>query len=287
MAIDRRLRWVQAREREDDRTGDRDVGKAGGVRKLKQAGLIEETAVTIARSEHPTEISIVQIIEKISQTPSLTQESIGVLERLVALQERRDDRDRKEKFFEALKRVQEKAPRVTKYGLMDRGPGKGTIAFAKREDIDAVMRPIYQAEGFSVNWDAPRSETLIRVVGRFTAFGHTEEREWSCSPDTSGGKQNPQAAGSTVSYGQRYISIMMWDIITEDQDTNGGTRASTSPILQKQADEISTALDDLGAKVGTQQRAAFQKTFGVSKVEEIKQSQLDEVWNRIRNRQKA
>jgi len=86
---------------------------------------------------------------------------------------------------------------------MDRGVGKGQIHYARREDIDLMLRPIYQAEGFTVTWNAPINDNRIQVVGSFTAFGHTETREWSCSPDTSGGKQNPQAAGSTISYGQR------------------------------------------------------------------------------------
>lgn len=238
-------------------------------------------APVVARQEAPGEVSIVQIIEKISSTPNLTLESIGVLERLVALQERRDEQQRRERFFEALKRVQEKAPRITKHGLMDRGAGKGQIAFAKREDIDLVMRPIYQAEGFSVNWDSPMVDGKIRVVGRFTAFGHTEEREWWCAPDGSGGKQGPQAAGSTVSYGQRYISIMFWDVITEGEDTNGGSPKDATPISQAQADEITTLLGDLGAGPGTERRKRFYKTYGVQKIEDLRVSQLKDVYARI------
>lgn len=240
----------------------------------------------IAKHESPGEVSIVQIIEKLANTPNLSMESVAALTQLVALQDKREDRERRERFFEALKRVQEQAPRITKYGLMDRGAGKGQIKYAKREDIDAVMRPIYQKEGFSVNWDSPMVDGKIRVVGRFTAHGHTEEREWWCSPDASGGKQGPQASGSTVSYGQRYISIMFWDVVTEDEDLNGGKREGAEPISQAQADEVATALLDLGAGPGTQQRAAFQKAFGVSKIEELRASQLDEVWARI-NKRKA
>lgn len=233
------------------------------------------------------EVSIVSIIEKLAQTPNLTTESVAALTQLCALQDKREDRQRRELFFDALKRVQEQAPRITKHGLMDRGAGKGQIKFAKREDIDAVMRPIYQREGFSVNWDSPMVDGKVRVVGRFTAFGHTEEREWWCAPDGSGGKQGPQAAGSTVSYGQRYISVMFWDVITEDEDINGAKPEEVKAITQSEADDITTALDDLGARSGTQQRTAFYKTFGISKIEDLKRSQFDEVWARINTRRKA
>lgn len=243
-----------------------------------------ETAVATTGTP---EVNILQIIEKMAQTPNLTTESVAALTQLVALQDRREAQQRRERFFEALARVQAKAPRIPKHGLMDRGAGKGQIKYAKREDIDAVMRPIYKDEGFSVNWDSPMVEGKIRVIGRFTAFGHTEEREWWCLPDGSGGKQGPQAAGSTVSYGQRYVSIMFWDIITEDEDANGARRESVQVITQAEADDIATALDDLGARAGTQQRAAFYKTFGISKIEDLKRSQFDEVWARINTRRKA
>lgn len=197
--------------------------------------------------------------------------------KVMEMLERRDALQRKDKFFEALARVQAKAPRITKHGLMDRGAGKGQIPFAKREDIDAVMRPIYQAEGFSVNWDSPRTESLIRVIGRFTAFGHTEQREWSCSPDTSGGKQNPQAAGSTVSYGQRYISIMMWDVITEGDDKNGARTEDIEPITQHQADDIRTRMNDLPQRQPGALLGKLCGKYGVERPESLRVAQFKAV----------
>lgn len=230
-----------------------------------------ETAVAQAA---PT---IIEIINKLTDSPNLSLEAVQALTQLVQLQRESEAQRRKELFFEALARVQAKAQRIKKDGLMDRGPGKGQIAYAKREDIDAVMRPIYQGEGFSVNWDAPMNDGRIRVIGRFTAHGHTEEREWSCLPDSSGGKQNPQATGSTVSYGQRYISIMFWDIITEDADTNGAKTADVTPITQHQADDIRTRLGDAKQKTPGHLLKALCSKYGVSRPEDIRVSQYDAV----------
>jgi len=221
--------------------------------------------------------SVTDIIGKLAMMPTLTLEQVAIVERLVVVQERQDAQRRKEAFFAALARVQAKAPRVRQNGTMDRGPGKGSIPYAKMEDIDAVMRPIYQSEGFTVTWDFPRSESLIRVIGRFSAHGHTEEREWSCSPDTSGGKQNPQAAGSTDSYGMRYVSKAFWNVIEEGKDTNGQyDPAKVTFISAEQAREIQKALEETASNVG-----AFLKLYGVSYITDIKQSQVDDVWKRI------
>lgn len=203
------------------------------------------------------------------------------VERILLMLERQEGRERKDRFFEALAKVQKSMPRIRKNGMMDRGQNKGQIAYAKREDIDAVVRPLYEAEGFSVNWDAPRGDGMIRVVGRFTAFGHTEEREWSCSADTSGGKQNPQAAGSTISYGQRYLTKMFWNIIEEGEDTNGAPPAAVENITQAEADTMRSKLEELNANI-----PVFLKLFDVAKIEDLKQSQVADAWAKIEQKRR-
>ena len=197
------------------------------------------------------------------------------LEKIMAMLERQEAQARKDNFFAALARVQKAAPRVKKNGLMDRGPGKGQIPYAKLEDIDAVMRPIYEAEGFSVNWDAPMTDSRIQVIGRFTACGHTEERQWSCLPDSSGGKQNPQAAGSTVAYGRRYISVMFWNIIEEGLDTNGAKTDDVTPITENQALDIRTRLGDLPQKTPGLFLDRLCRKYQVSRIEDLRASQYD------------
>ncbi len=170
------------------------------------------------------------------------------LERLMALMERKEAQSRKEAYDAALLRVQMKAPRIAQHGLMDRGAG-GKIPYAKREDIDAVMRPIYQAEGFTVTWTGPTGDDgKIHVIGKFSAHGHSETHEWICGPDASGGKTGPQAVSSTISYGKRQISKMVWDIIEEGLDKNGAKREDVEPISQNQADDIRTRMNTEGSR---------------------------------------
>jgi hypothetical protein len=201
---------------------------------------------------------------------------VDKLERLVALQERREEQTRKEAFEAALLRVQMKAPRILQNGMMDRGSG-GKIPYAKREDIDAVMRPLYQAEGFTVTWDGPLSAdgSRINVTGRFTCGGHTEERVWPCAPDPSGGKTGPQAVSSTIAYGKRQISKMVWDIIEEGLDKNGAKHQDVTPITQDQADDIRTRMNELPqSKPGIFLEKLCRK-YGVGRPEELRVSQLD------------
>ncbi len=243
----------------------------------------DETALATTQD---AAVSIVSIIDKLSQTPSLTLEQVTVVERLIAMQERQEAQRKKERFDEALLRVQRLAPRILQNGLMVRksrdGKDGGSIPYAKREDIDAVMRPIYQPEGFTVTWDAPRlASGHIDVIGRFSCHGHTEERHWVCSPDDSGGKTPPQATSSTIAYGKRQISKMVWDIIEEGLDKNGSRAEDVTPISQAQADELRSLLDELpNPKAGLKR---IYEIYEISKLEDMRLSQLEDAHKRIQS----
>jgi len=240
--------------------------------------LARQDGAAVAQQQSAVEMSLESLAMQMATNQSFDAEKM-----VAVLKELRQAKaeQKKEQFFEALRRVQASVPRIRKNGMMDRGQGKGQIAYAKREDIDAVVRPLYEAEGFSVNWDAPRGDGMIRVIGRFTAFGHTEEREWSCSADTSGGKQNPQAAGSTISYGQRYLTKMFWNIIEEGEDTNGAPPATVENIKQEEADTMRSKLEELKANI-----PVFLTLFGVSKIEDLKQSQVADAWAKIEQKRR-
>lgn len=206
---------------------------------------------------------------------------VNKLERLVSMMERREEQARKDNFYEALARVQAQIKPVEQNGMMDRGPGKGQIPYALREDIRAVIRPIYLAEGFTVTWDAPVSDDSgnIHVEGAFTCCGHTEKRSWTCKADASGGKTGPQAVSSTVAYGKRQVEKMFWDVEEKGKDKNG---AIDEPITEKQVMEITDLLADVGADV-----ARFKKHFKVETIAELRASQLQQAYDLIETKRRS
>ena len=75
---------------------------------------------------------------------------VSKLERLIVFQERfRKAAQRKERFFEALALAQAQMPQLDQTGCIEYGAGKGKINYARIEDIDAQIRPIYSAAGSS------------------------------------------------------------------------------------------------------------------------------------------
>lgn len=225
-------------------------------------------------------------MELIQQAMSLPAQDgldrVELIERLYALKERDDAKTCERNYEAALLRVQKKAPRILQNGMMVRinqaGKDIGRIPYAKREDIDAVMRPIYQPEGFTVTWDYPMlPDGRIDVQGTFSACGHTVVRHFPCLPDPSGGKTGPQAVSSTGAYGKRQISKAQWDIIEEGLDKNGAKPEDVTPISQEQADDIRTRMNDLPQSKSGFFCAKLCQKHRVGSLEELRASQLEAV----------
>ena len=86
--------------------------------------------------------------------------------------------------------------------------------------------------------DEPREGGQILIRGRLKHLpgGHYEDSFMLAPPDTTGGKSNVQAVGSTNSFLRRYIVCNIFNIVVvgDDDDGTGGTidEARTKTILE-------------------------------------------------------
>jgi hypothetical protein len=117
--------------------------------------------------------------------------------------------------------------------------------YASYDAIDAVVRPIYSEQGFSVTFgtEAPHVPGNIRVVCVVKHIGGWEEKDLALEapPDTSGsqGKANKtpvQAVGSTVSFLRRYLLCLAFNIVLANEDDDGeGQRKPPPDTRDRQA----------------------------------------------------
>lgn len=165
-------------------------------------------------------------------------------------------------FNEALARVQEDMPRIEKKGkIIIKNVVQST--YAKYEDIDKHLRPLLQREGFSLRFDSKVLDGGRMLVSATLSHkaGHSVVSEIPLSLDGSGNKNNTQAAGSTYSYGQRYLARMIFNIVDDTEDDSGG---ATLKIDDEQAEEIKTSLRETGSDT-----LRFLQMMGVNSIEEI------------------
>jgi hypothetical protein len=108
-----------------------------------------------------------------------------------------------------------------------RGIGEA-FKYAPLEEIDKHLRPLLAEEEMDLSYsNEPAAGGGLRIRGRLKHLrgGYYEDSFLSAPPDTTGGKSNVQAVGSTNSYLRRYVACNIFNIVVvgDDDDGNGGT----------------------------------------------------------------
>lgn len=154
------------------------------------------------------------------------------MQAILDMKERQQNREAEQKFNRDYTLAKMEMPRVKKDGSVEYddkdkkdGSKKKAFNFARYEDIDKAIRPTELKYGFSrIFTTGPRSEAGGGVIVYCTLLhkdGHSIKAEIPVALDTSGGKNNIQAMGSSFSYGKRYTTEMIWDIVKEGADDDG------------------------------------------------------------------
>lgn len=191
--------------------------------------------------------ALLSAIVQLAKDPSV---DVTKLEALLGMQERMEARQAERLFNEALTRIQAKAPRIPKNGVVLLGERKGSYDFAKWEDMDALIGPLLREEGFSVTFsEAGVSEQGIRWSATWRAFGHAEINYITLPPDSGAGRNALQARGSTNSYAKRYLTEDFLKLVREGADDDG-KRGGTKFITDEQAGELRAWIKDAGRQEG-------------------------------------
>lgn len=215
--------------------------------------------------------AMLQVLKEVALAPNVNVDAI----RAIMEMQRQLTNDQAERALnEALARLAPRLPRIKRNGTVEypvdkanpKGEKETAFKFARWEDIDKGIRPLLADEGLSLSYTTkPRigdgGGTII--VGRVSHIqGAFKEAEFSASLDSSGGKNNIQAMKSSFRYGQRAVTEMLLNIVTEGEDDDGNT---AEVIDIEQAVEIDTRL----RKLGDAYRARFLKWLKVKEPTDI------------------
>src|SRR5271166_4341909 len=151
------------------------------------------------------------------------------LQMLIAMWERQEAREAEKEFNRALARLP--VFRVKKNGTIDLGKGK-PIPFAKWEDMMAIVGPALAEQGLRLTFRsnellrADQSGTPQRYTQTITAIllhrdGHSASASITLPTDTGPGRNALQAEASTLSYGMRYTTEMLLNVVREGADDDG------------------------------------------------------------------
>lgn len=113
--------------------------------------------------------------------------------------------------------------------------------YAKLEKVDDAVRDIYAAHGFSLSFGSEPVDGGVKVTCLVAhKQGHSRSYQLQGELDMSGaqGKANKtsiQGLGSTISYLRRYLTLMIFNIVLTDEDTDGQPQVKYVTPIQKEA----------------------------------------------------
>lgn len=120
---------------------------------------------------------------------------------------------------------------------------KEAFKYAAVDDIDPIIGPLLEAEGIT---DSYTMESIgsgwYNVTCTLKLNGHREKSTIPMPLDTSGGKNNTQGSGSTMSYGKRHSLVAALGLTIYGQDNDG----AGAPVTNEQAVELDKLLTESG-----------------------------------------
>lgn len=227
---------------------------------------VQSTALSAQPS--PTDL-IRAVIEK-----GVTAESVGVVERLVALQERMDAKSAEREFASAFVKLQSEMPAIQATKIVPDKYNKPKFRFAPFEDIMAVVKPVLQRNGFTLTFSMDfKDGRIIQTCTLMHVGGHSRSNQFMARVGSGPpGASDAQSDGAASTYAKRFALCNALNIVTE-VDTDGrpdDARAEGAPIAEDQAIYLRELVKETKSD-----EAAFLKFAGASTYEAIGSAKYD------------
>ena len=173
-------------------------------------------------------LTVIDLVERALKDPTL---DVDKLERVIALAKDMKAVEAAKAFSEAMNAAQDgmNAVRTDKANTGVQGGAR----YATFVALDKALRPIYTKHGFSLSFDTDASplQDHIRVICHVShRDGHKEHPHVDMPADGKGAKGNDvmtktHAMGAAMTYGQRYLLKLIFNIaVGDDDDGNSGPR---------------------------------------------------------------
>lgn len=175
------------------------------------------------------------------------------LEKLMELQERWEKNEARKAYVAAMNEFKANPPEISKNKHVKFETQKGTTEYdhATLHHVVNVITESLSKYGLSHRWTTEQVDGgTIRVTCVITHVqGHSESTTLQASADQSGGKNNIQALGSTVTYLQRYTLLAATGMAAKDSDDDGSGSEPLETISEQQAADLKALAEEVKADV--------------------------------------
>lgn len=213
-----------------------------GVKPMNQVATVARTDQAVAPQSESA--AILSIIERAATDPAI---DVDKMERLLAMHERISARNAEQAFNEAMKEAQEAMPQVVR----DAENSQTHSKYSRLETLAKVMNPVITRYGFSMSFGTDDSHMAghYRVTCKVShTGGHSRDYHADIPVDDVGAKGMKNktlthAFGSSMSYGRRYLTLLIFNVTMKDEDDDGN-RAGSGAITDDQKETLVGLIKD-------------------------------------------
>ena len=174
------------------------------------------------------EVSLISMLERMVMSPDI---DVTKLEKMLDMQERIINKQAEQDWINAMTQAQADMP-----DIVATSENKQTVSkYAKYEAVNKQAKPVYVKNGFSLSFGQDESVAgTVRVICDVAhQSGHSRRYHVDLEPDTAGikGTTNKTAVhgvASTLSYGKRYLLVMIFNITIVGEDDDGNSAGGDS-----------------------------------------------------------
>jgi hypothetical protein len=206
------------------------------------------------------------ILNVIARAAADPKTDVDKLERLLAMQERVMEREAKLAYETAMRAAQEEIRPV----LKNRKNPETKSTYADLEQISDLADPIIHSHGFSLSYgtaDCPLANHYRVTCEVSHSGGYSKDHQADVPIDNVGpkgtqNKTNTHGFGSALSYGRRYLKVLIFDIKMTDDDGRAAGRGG--PVNKQQLEVLNGLCDAVGAD-----KIAFCKYLKIASLSEL------------------
>lgn len=244
-------------------------------------------AVAIHRPTSPAVAqprNFLQVIAEAAMNPAC---DVGKMQALLDMQRQIEDRDAVKAFNHHFIALQNDLPTIRQDGKIvipaKEGRAGQATPYATFNNIMKAIKPLLVKHGFALSFSTEPAAERILVKGLLEGHGHHRDTAFPLPAETSGSKNNVQGWGSSMSYGKRYCTIALLNLISEakeDADTDGvELGGNVSPAQLKALIKLA---DDSGAD-----KVLFCGVMKVPSMAEIPAARFEEAKTQLERKLRA
>lgn len=206
-----------------------------------------------AKSEpQNSSLAIIQVIERVALNPEIDVEK---MRQLLDMQLKIMDRQAAEAYAEAMMAAQNEMPPV----VVNKENKQTNSRYADLEAVNRIVTPIATKHGFSISFNTEKSclENHVQIVATVLhRGGHFKVYNYDAPMDDAGiaGKINKtptHARASSISYGQRYLLKLIFNLTIAGEDNDGNGQTNEQGINVE-------AIKEMGRKEVAEQFVSYQ-----------------------------